>query len=102
MDINMRYSYQVRWSTEPRHCGYAQPSDRGKPSLEELAPDFTGTPRQVIEYMDNIRRKIGQSVSMAAIVSRGGEHMSFYIFSDRYWEIIYDREYDADIKAGRR
>lgn len=65
--INSRTRLALRWSTAPRHVGYASGHETN--DLESQAPDFVGTPRQVDAKIQEVRRNVGQGTFLAILVS---------------------------------
>lgn len=65
--INSRTRLALRWSTAPRHVGYAPGHETN--DLASQAPDFVGTPRQVDAKIREVRRNIGQGTFLATLVS---------------------------------
>lgn len=74
--INSRTRITLRWSTAPRHVGYAAAHETN--DLAEKAPDFVGTPRQIEAELARVRRNIGQGTFLGTImtVKATGESVS--------------------------
>lgn len=63
--IDSRTRLALRWSTAPRHVGYASGHETN--DLESQAPDFVGTPRQVDAKIQEVRRNVGQGTFLAIL-----------------------------------
>jgi len=60
--LTTRSRVHVRWTTEPAAIGYANTAEQGERAVaKHLAdkPQFSGTPRQVHEYLRDLARKLG-------------------------------------------
>ena len=68
--LTTRSRIALRWSTAPRHVGYAAQHETN--DIPEQAIDFVGTPRQIIEEMDRIRCNIGQGAFLATHLTNNG------------------------------
>jgi hypothetical protein len=84
-NINSRTRIALRWSTAPRHVGYAAAHETN--DLAEKTPDFVGTPRQVDAEIARVRRNVGQGTFLATLltVKTTGEVVS----SDDLREIVH-------------
>ena len=62
--MNRRSKISVRWTTDPAVLGYGTPAEihEAKVYFETARPDYIGTPRTVLEYVHDIRRRIGPGV----------------------------------------
>jgi hypothetical protein len=73
-NLNSRTRIELRWSTDPKHVGYAEPHQIGKDLLQDRTADFVGTPRQVLAEVARVRNNVGQGTYMAvqfrAVTSR--------------------------------
>ena len=83
--INSRTRIALRWSTAPRHVGYAAAHETN--DLSEKAPDFVGTPRQIVAELSRVRKNIGQGTFCATLMTavRTGEQVS----REQLVEIVY-------------
>ena len=71
--ITARSRIALRWSTAPRHVGYANANETN--DLHEAAPSFTGTPRQIVAEMADIRRNVGQGTFLATYMTNNGRQV---------------------------
>ena len=83
--INSRTRIALRWSTAPRHVGYAAAHESN--DLAEQNADFVGTPRQIDAEIQRVRRNVGQGTFLATLltVQRTGEQVS----SEELREIVH-------------
>lgn len=72
--LTTRSRIALRWSTAPRHVGYANANEAN--DLHEAAPSFTGTPRQIIAEMADIRRNVGQGTFLATYMTNNGRQVT--------------------------
>ena len=85
--LTTRSRIALRWSTAPRHVGYAAPHETN--DLREQAVDFSGTPRQIIEELDRIRHNIGQGTFLATHMTNNGREVEM----SEIREVMDDAEY---------
>lgn len=83
--INSRTRLALRWSTAPRHVGYAGANETN--DLAEKAPDFVGTARQIDQEIQRVRRNVGQGTFLATLVTvkTTGEQVT----AETIHEIVY-------------
>lgn len=72
--LTTRSRIALRWSTAPRHVGYANANEAN--DLHEATPSFTGTPRQIVAEMARIRRNVGQGTFLATYMTNNGRQVT--------------------------
>jgi len=73
--MNTRSRISLRWSTAPRHVGYAAPHESKDLTAEPV--DFVGTPRQLVSEMARIRRNIGAGTLFATHMTHKGQQVNW-------------------------
>lgn len=77
--LNARSRVHVRWTTEPAAVGYADSREQAERVIaKHLAdkPNFSGTPRQVHEYLRDLARKLGGAYYRVDLSTAKGEKVS--------------------------
>jgi hypothetical protein len=89
-EITTRSRIALRWSTAPRHVGYANSNETN--DLHETATSFTGTPRQIVAEMADIRRNVGQGTFLATHMTNNGRIVTMDEIQDVLDMIEYRKE----------
>ena len=89
MDKNLttRSRIALRWSTAPRHVGYAHAHEVN--DLADAMPRFVGTPRQIIAEMEDVRRNVGQGTFLATHMTNNGRIVTM----DEVRAVLAEAEY---------
>lgn len=85
--LTTRSRIALRWSTAPRHVGYAAAHETN--DIDQKTVDFAGTPRQIVEEMARIRRNVGQGTFLATYMT----HCGRVVGMDEIREILDEAEY---------
>lgn len=76
--ITTRSRIRVRYTTNPAALGYADTPDQRQAAIERhlrSEPDFVGTPRQVIEFLADLRRDTGDVFCRIDLSTAQGERV---------------------------
>jgi alkanesulfonate monooxygenase SsuD/methylene tetrahydromethanopterin reductase-like flavin-dependent oxidoreductase (luciferase family) len=84
--LSSRSRVDLWWSTAPRHVGYAAPHERN--DLGEGAPNFHGTPGQVLAEILKVRRNVGQGTFLAFRFHHDGREVTRQDLDDVVSEVV--------------
>ena len=83
--ITMRSQLEMRWSTSLSDMGYGHYGHRPASELLSGKPSSRGTPRAILNAIDDVRRKIGPGTFLRVEIRHHGETISLDQIKDLVW-----------------